>query len=436
VQRFGRCNRAGEVDDAEIAWINVQPKDDKDELALPYSATELTAARTELEKITDVGPKSLAGIVVAEPAIVRPVLRRRDLVDLFDTTPDLCGQDLDISRYIRDGEDSDVQFYWRMIVGERPPDDEPKPKRSELCRVSIGEAKKFLKKDKVRAWGWNPLTEAWEKAAIPRSGAIYLVNADSGGYSDDEGWTADPKSEVTPHRSVDEGNDAFDRDRLSFIRHWQELDLHTTEVVEMTDGLAASLKLDAAISAILRTAAQWHDVGKAHEEFQAMLCGAETDRRGRIWAKSELSNGKCKRPGFRHELASALAWLLHGPAEAFERDLIAFVVAAHHGRVRLSIRALPDEKGPAENGDQPFARGVWHGDTLLPVSLAGVPSTGLRLDLSLMRMGDGEHGPSWLARMISLRDRVGPFRLAYLETLLRAADMRASADAAAATLQP
>jgi CRISPR-associated endonuclease/helicase Cas3 len=41
-------------------------------------------------------------------------------------------------------------------------------------------------------------------------------------------------------------------------------------------------------------------------------------------------------------------------------------------------------------------------------------------------MGDGEHGPSWRARMIALRDCLGPFHLAYLETILRAADMRAS----------
>jgi len=34
--------------------------------------------------------------------------------------------------------------------------------------------------------------------------------------------------------------------------------------------------------------------------------------------------------------------------------------------------------------------------------------------------------PSWVERMIGLREWVGPFRLAYLEMLLRAADMRAS----------
>jgi CRISPR-associated endonuclease/helicase Cas3 len=43
-----------------------------------------------------------------------------------------------------------------------------------------------------------------------------------------------------------------------------------------------------------------------------------------------------------------------------------------------------------------------------------------------MHIGQGPLGPSWLARMIALRDGMGPFRLAYLETLLRAADMRAS----------
>jgi hypothetical protein len=44
-----------------------------------------------------------------------------------------------------------------------------------------------------------------------------------------------------------------------------------------------------------------------------------------------------------------------------------------------------------------------------------------------MQMGEGEYGPSWLARMIALRERFGPFYLAWLETLLRAADSRASA---------
>jgi hypothetical protein len=43
-------------------------------------------------------------------------------------------------------------------------------------------------------------------------------------------------------------------------------------------------------------------------------------------------------------------------------------------------------------------------------------------------MGQDVNGNrSWLSRMLALRDRFGPFKLAYLESLLRAADMRASA---------
>jgi len=55
------------------------------------------------------------------------------------------------------------------------------------------------------------------------------------------------------------------------------------------------------------------------------------------------------------------------------------------------------------------------------------------LDLSFMKMGEGEHGPSWLARTVGLRDQLGPFRLAFLETLLRAADARASSKGEAGT---
>jgi hypothetical protein len=35
---------------------------------------------------------------------------------------------------------------------------------------------------------------------------------------------------------------------------------------------------------------------------------------------------------------------------------------------------------------------------------------------------------SWLERMIALRDELGVFRLAFLECLIRAADVRASSD--------
>jgi len=58
----------------------------------------------------------------------------------------------------------------------------------------------------------------------------------------------------------------------------------------------------------------------------------------------------------------------------------------------------------------------------------------VELSLDLMELGLSEKGPfrgqrSWIERMINLRDTLGPFRLAYLETILRSADIRASKSA-------
>ncbi len=427
VQRIGRCNRQAKIPDAQVLWVDVQPKDDKDELLLPYTKGELDQARAAIAEVTDASPRILGGIVVPEMPVVRPVIRRRDLVDLFDTTPDLCGQDLDVSRYIRDGEDSDVQFFWWNLQGENPSPDEKPSHRDELCRVSIGDAAKFLKK--TSAWSWNPLERKWESVKKPRPGAVYLLDTTSGGYHDDLGWTGEPKHKPTPHPAANGVPDCYNADRKTFIGSWQTIAEHTKLVVETTSRIAADLALATDAAAMLHTAALWHDVGKAHECFQAMLRSNDTTR---LWAKSENTGGDCARPGFRHELASALAWLLAGPHEGPERDLIAYLIAAHHGKVRLSIRSLPGEPAPSGE-DRLFARGVWHGDKLPPVPLGEITTPEVILDLGLMKMGEGEYGPSWLARTVALRDRLGPFRLAYLETLLRAADARASAAKAATT---
>jgi CRISPR-associated endonuclease/helicase Cas3 len=131
------------------------------------------------------------------------------------------------------------------------------------------------------------------------------------------------------------------------------------------------------------------------------------------------------RPRFRHELASALAWLADSGADS-NADLVAFVIAAHHGKVRTSLRALPDEPVPADG--RLVARGVWDGDTLPEVRLSGEETApACVLSLALMQLGDTEHGPSWVTRVQRLLDRLGPFNLAWHEALLRIADGRASA---------
>ena len=49
-----------------------------------------------------------------------------------------------------------------------------------------------------------------------------------------------------------------------------------------------------------------------------------------------------------------------------------------------------------------------------------------QLQLALMELGDGDQGLSWSARALALLEQHGPFQLAWLETLVRLADWRAS----------
>lgn len=112
VQRFGRCNRYGEFDNANIEWLDLSVADEKDETRLPYELSDLDTARALLSALTDAGPAALAEVDYAPPRVIRPVIRRKDMVELFDTTPDLGGNDLDVSRYVRDElNDSDVSVF-------------------------------------------------------------------------------------------------------------------------------------------------------------------------------------------------------------------------------------------------------------------------------------------------------------------------------------
>ena len=129
------------------------------------------------------------------------------------------------------------------------------------------------------------------------------------------------------------------------------------------------------------------------------------------------------RPGFRHELASALA-LMHTGHD----DLAVYLAAAHHGKIRLSLRALPNERPPQDvegvtQDLRRFARGIVDGDTLPPAD--GLPE--VVLSLACMELGYSAEGASWAERMSGLLETWGPFRLAFWEALVRIADWRASA---------
>ena len=449
VQRFGRCNRGGEFNakGADIHWINLAYEDDKE--TAPYLLAELNDARTELEKLegASIGPAALKDIVVTPPAVIRPVIRRKDLLDLFDTTPDIAGHDLDISRYIREGDDTDVQVFWRDLgPSEFKPDEKTKDAaRPELCRVPVHQFQAFLDKlkkasDDRNAYVWDGLRDEWTPATRARPGAIYLLDHRAGGYTADVGWTgtvatlkkADQWVLPVPSQA-DLPPDGNQRDPLIFVGPIT-LKEHTQHVVNCVREILPSLALPIVLQEALLTAAVWHDVGKALEDFQNLLRYStdKNDSVPEILAKSARFRGIWKgwprwRRHYRHELASALAWLTHHDGEK-NADLVAYIIAAHHGKVRLSIRSLPEEQPPPDRIGALMARGIVSGDELPSLRLGDLNVPKTTLSLELMQMGTNEmRQPSWLARMISLRDEMGPFALSYAETILRAADMRASA---------
>jgi CRISPR-associated endonuclease/helicase Cas3 len=439
VQRFGRCNRTGNIDDAEVLWIDLAGDE---QLMRPYTVAECSAARAALRaNLSDVSARSLSQVSAPpEPRVIRPVLRRKDLVDLFDTTPDLTGNDLDVSRYIRDGDDTDVQVYWRDLGDQPPSAKESSPTRNELCSVSLPRFASFFdklnKKKEFTLFTWDPLEEQWARVRRPRAGGVYLLDSRAGGYSAAVGWTGEPAdannavTAIPPTSGSAQESNATDRGAAA--AGWITIPEHTRHVVDMFTGIATALALPSATTATITVAAQWHDLGKAHAIFAEALRaspGTPPPDASAFYAKSPNRAQPYDRPGFRHELASALAILLAAPADLPERDLVAYLAAAHHGKVRLSIRSLPGETPPPEQPAARCARGIVDGDIIPAAAFAalGLVSADLALDLGFMELGEGTHGASWLARALALRDRIGPFQLAYLEALLRAADMRASA---------
>lgn len=458
VQRFGRCNRRGTEPDAKIFWF--EPAS-----VAPYTEEQLAEARQRLNdaSLTSASPNALRAVPI--PAADRPaaahVIRRKDLIELFDTTPDLAGNDLDIDRWVREADESTVQLFWREWEGggkgRRPGDEQKQPSREELCPASIGEFRDFVKKTSSPVWRWDFLEGEWQSVRESEvyPGQNYLLPIEAGGYVAATGWSPDSKTTVTPIVvASDEAEDKeTDGEPLSQSGQWQSIAQHTNQVCTELESILSALAIDK--TAALRLAARWHDWGKAHPAFQAKLkpdAAAERERHlgsepmakapKVMWRYPKLpakpKHGEVRRKFLRHELASALG-VLHPeaviPVEGAERDLVAYLIAAHHGKVRLSIRSLPGEWPAPDPGR--FARGVWDGDILPKTSLGGTEgsvttASAITLSLEPMELGLGQQSPfvglpSWSDRMLTLRDGIGIFRLAYLETLLRAADERASA---------
>lgn len=437
VQRAGRCNRDGTQHGARLLWAT-PPKDP------PYEEADVRASVEALRSLAGpmVTTTRLQNLEVKTSNRITPIIRRKDLIDLFDTTPDLSGNDLDVARFIRDRPDRTVQVAWREIVNNKPLG--RSPRREELCGVPIADLKAWLKDH--RAWCLDHLSrdsEPWTRctASELRDGIEVVLDASAGGYDSEVGWNprssktsviAAPMSQLERAGFPPDDDVGVGDDPASLTGEWYPLAKHLADVERECTTLleafgAGGLSDEMRRAAIV--AGRLHDIGKASPVWQrAALATVEEEERAGLEARgpfAKTGNGRALRftpRFFRHELASALALMSEGASaldDHHEIDLVIYLVASHHGRTRLSIRRPPEESG---TGDTVVTTlGIAPGDELPEVSLgtSTVPPSQLNIPT-----GDDRYE----GRALRLRDRsdLGPFRLAFLEMVVRCADWRAS----------
>lgn len=498
VQRFGRAARYGGT--AQVVVLPVEEKKAK-----PYDWAELTAAWDVLGLLDDVSPARLEQFEEDHPerlAELYPyapahLLLRHEVDELFDTTPDLTGADLDVSRFIRSGDERDVQVFWVDVDDDATaPERTIRPTREALCAVPFIAAREWLfgKGTRLapnrRAWVWSYLEDRWltPKKTDVYPGQVLLVTAATGGYDPELGWDAGAKgpvpvvslSQAGPQEHADSAEEVEDLSAFG----WKTIACHGQEAGQAALNLAVRLGVPERLRRLLELAGRWHDVGKAHPAFQGSIRHADRPQREDLakapspaWRRPlyAFSDGTERRPGFRHELASTLALFavlrrhrpdhpaLLGPwrdvleacgqppdlepagsgstptrieeevlaLNAPDFDLLAYLVCAHHGKVRARWYAAPDDQRGAR-GDQLPIRGVFERDTLPELTLCAADGSTAPLPASTLTLGPAEAGlsprtgQSWIERVEGLLTQHGPFALAWLEALLRAADVSAS----------
>jgi CRISPR-associated endonuclease/helicase Cas3 len=142
--------------------------------------------------------------------------------------------------------------------------------------------------------------------------------------------------------------------------------------------------------------------------------------------REKPERGVAKREGFRHELVSVFMLSTPMATDLLDRldvprrwhPLVRYLVAAHHGYLRVSAR---DNRWDGRDGRGIF--GCFDGESTPALGLGEGELPASSIDLGIFDVGRSD---SWTEQVLDILEEIGPFRLAYLEALVRMADWRAS----------
>lgn len=476
LQRLGRLNRDGLANGKAKAfvfeWLE-EDKKGKGQPSGPYEAKDIKASIKLLAELAviyvnepmlgaaDSISKLRASSAAEIDAVLRPKAepfpRAMDVHGLFSTEPDVFGGFTDVSPWIRGSDkNADLTVFWREFdakkrLGKTDTLSGPVFKPEEGCAVAIHRFREFLGKGQALVWDqrseqWQSI---WPSEACP--GMVVMLPRSAGGYSERFGWTGQVNDTLGTAEPPGRFSDTFDDDSNSKRETgWVTLEAHLANAKAEATRISEALEFDEQHRIAVVTAAELHDIGKAHPIWQSALphMGDTADKK---WAKAPFTGRFLPRQGvsgvcIRHEAASALAaWTQYFKSGASWPGLTLFLIACHHGKVRTVLYARGEDGEdvcgvPKQSEPLPWAGGMPMDFSCAAVGMGGefsddgltftpaLPSwTALVADL----LGSWELrqiiAPPPLALRVDSEPRLlGPFCLAYLESLICVTDIRAS----------
>lgn len=463
-QRLGRVNRFGKANDTQVHVFHPSQGgwDDKDVLVAPRKKTLEILRKLESDP-RGASPRAIGELphdlkneaFAPDPVIVPATSRLFDAWCLTTVNEPIPGRPPvePFLRGIREFELPETRFVWRLDVDLLRHDAIDHEQRTEVIHAFPLLPKEILREPSYRAikhlqlianrcpdnYAWlldtngvvtelplNHFLDKDNKEII--EGATVILSPNSGGLSkygmlDGNSEFANDVSETLDRMrcaTVDlldavpndlhevyhvaipiDGDDGGEKTIRWYARRNSgevasrkpvEWEVHVSDVEIRLKQILDKLSLGDALNRCLMIAARYHDHGKRRSLFQSILGNRNYPEQ--CWAKSGKHRGLTIAEKYRHEFGS-----LHDLPTApeleiteVERDLVLHLIASHHGRARPHF-PMEEVFDPSSTPDIDIA------------TATSVPQRFGRLQIKYGRWG-----------------------LAYLESLLRAADWSASAN--------